>query len=96
MLHSPIAGENTFDQRPIFCNGRLLYIHSSLWQQLSWNIPVEDKNVYHQYDATSIYGGKESAIFWADAICMNQRETTEKNHHTPLMRTIYRDADQVI
>lgn len=88
-------GDST-DMTPVFCNGKLLYVPSSLWRLLSWHIPGGNKNVYSQYDALQAVRANDPAIFWADAICINQRDTLEKNHQIPLMQTIYQKASQVI
>lgn len=84
------------DQTPVFCNGKLLYVPSSLWRLLSWHIPRESKNAYSQYDASKPENTQKPAVFWADAICINQHDTLEKNHQIPLMRTIYQNAMEVI
>lgn len=36
------------------------------------------------------------AVFWADAICINQRDIHEKNHQIPLMKSIYEQASCVL
>lgn len=33
---------------------------------------------------------------WADAVCINQEDTAEKNYQVPLMRRIYQQADEVL
>jgi hypothetical protein len=87
---------SALDKTPVFCNGKLLYVPSSLWRLLSWHIPGENKNVYYQYDPIHTFREKDVAVFWADAICINQRDTIEKNHQIPLMQTIYHEASQVL
>jgi hypothetical protein len=84
------------DKTPVFCNGKLLYVPSSLWRLLSWNISGWDHNAFYQYDMSRSPRGRENAIFWADAICINQRDTIEKNYQIPLMQTIYCQASQVL
>ncbi|KAF8861715.1 hypothetical protein BDZ45DRAFT_586588, partial [Acephala macrosclerotiorum] len=34
----------------------------------------------------------ESRVFWADALCINQKDTREKASQIPLMRDIYANA----
>ncbi|KAI0456568.1 heterokaryon incompatibility protein-domain-containing protein [Xylaria acuta] len=36
------------------------------------------------------------SLFWADAVCINQEDETEKSHQVTLMRTIYQNAFVVI
>ncbi|GAW19669.1 hypothetical protein ANO14919_091580 [Xylariales sp. No.14919] len=36
------------------------------------------------------------SLFWADAVCINQEDETEKSHQVTLMRTIYQNAFMVI
>lgn len=38
----------------------------------------------------------EDRILWIDAICINQRSNSEKNHQVPLMNRIYKAAFQVV
>lgn len=40
--------------------------------------------------------GQGPRILWADAVCINQKDTREKNTQIPLMRTIYSKAKRVI
>jgi hypothetical protein len=84
------------DKTPVFCNEKLLYVPSSLWRVLRRYIPGEDKDVVSNYDQTLSYGERKKAIFWADAVCINQRDTIEKNHQIPLMQTIYSRASEVL
>ncbi|KAK5079469.1 hypothetical protein LTR70_009424 [Exophiala xenobiotica] len=37
-----------------------------------------------------------SRIVWADAVCINQRNTKEKNHHVAFMNLVYRHAEKVL
>ncbi|CAK7207040.1 Non-essential glycogen phosphorylase [Sporothrix eucalyptigena] len=84
------------DVTPVFCDGKLLYVPSSLWRLLSWHMPGGDTNVYSQLDVTRVNRTQEAAIFWADAICINQRDTLEKNRQIPLMQSIYQRATSVM
>ena len=38
----------------------------------------------------------ESRRLWADAVCINQEDVTEKNFQVPLMKEIYSGAEQVL
>jgi hypothetical protein len=38
----------------------------------------------------------ERKVMWVDAICINQRDPTEKSHQVGQMRDIYRNAKQVL
>ncbi|KAK4244139.1 heterokaryon incompatibility protein-domain-containing protein [Corynascus novoguineensis] len=81
---------------PVFCNGKLLYVPSSLWRLLSWHVPGESRSVYSQFDASRPARMGNPAVFWADAICINQGDTIEKNHQIPLMQTIYQKTSEVV
>ncbi|KAH7087494.1 heterokaryon incompatibility protein-domain-containing protein [Paraphoma chrysanthemicola] len=84
------------DLAPVFCEGKLLYVPSSLWRALSWRFPGADANMYGQTDASKAMRSKDSAIFWADSICIDQRNTLEKSHQIPLMQNIYQNAREVL
>ncbi len=84
------------DVTPVFCDGKLLYVPSSLWCLLHWHIPGESRSVYSQFDAARPVRSGNPAVFWADAICINQGDTLEKNHQIPLMQTIYQKANEVV
>jgi hypothetical protein len=84
------------DQKPIFANGRLLYIPSALWRALRRRFPESGISTYSLPEQSRDQGvSKPDAIFWADAICINQEDILEKKHQIPLMRSIYSDAQQV-
>jgi hypothetical protein len=38
----------------------------------------------------------DGEYLWADALCINQSDTPEKNHQVPLMRHIYGHSSRVI
>lgn len=38
----------------------------------------------------------DAVLLWVDAVCIDQRNITERNHQVPLMRRIYTEARQVI
>lgn len=84
------------DLTPVFCEGKLLYVPSSLWRALSWHFPGAGVGMYGQTDASRAIRLKNGAIFWADSICINQRNTLEKNHQIPLMQSIYQNAREVL
>ncbi|KAH0558512.1 hypothetical protein GP486_004829 [Trichoglossum hirsutum] len=85
------------DKKPIFANGKLLYIPSTLWRAMRRAYPENGLSAYmvleHSEDRVDPKG---PAIFWADAICINQEDTLEKNHQIPLMRSIYSKAREVL
>jgi hypothetical protein len=83
------------DKHAIFCNGKLLYIPSTLWRAIRWNFPEGGNNMYSIFEG-SRPAGPRPAIFWADAICINQVDVLEKNHQIPLMRSIYSNAAEVL
>lgn len=39
---------------------------------------------------------RQSRVLWIDAICINQKDTDEKNIQIPLMGDIYKTASQVV
>jgi hypothetical protein len=82
------------DQKPIFANGKLLYIPSSLWIAIRWEYPQGGLVSYKVAGDLNTHRGPP--IFWADAICINQEDTVEKNHQIPLMRSIYGNARHVL
>ena len=45
---------------------------------------------------TQLRHNTEPRILWADAICINQQDTNERNQQVRLMRQIYELADQVV
>jgi hypothetical protein len=82
-------------KKAVFANGKLLYIPSTLWRALRRQYPQSGHSTF------SLPGSREddrpgAAIFWADAICINQDNVLEKNHQIPLMGAIYSQARQVL
>ncbi|KAH6692133.1 hypothetical protein BKA61DRAFT_714864 [Leptodontidium sp. MPI-SDFR-AT-0119] len=52
------------DLTPVFCEGKLLYVPSSLWRALSWHLPgAGASSMYGQTDATRAIRLKDDAIF---------------------------------
>jgi hypothetical protein len=85
------------DKKPIFANGKLLYIPSTLWRAIRWNYPKSGLDTYALADHIDDVGPpKQPAVFWADAICINQENSLEKNHQIPLMGSIYSSARDVL
>lgn len=85
------------DKKPIFANGKLLYIPSTLWRAIRWQYPESGLEVYallnHIEDPVP---PKAPSVYWADAICINQEDTIEKNQQIPLMGSIYSNTRCVL
>ncbi|KLU81137.1 hypothetical protein MAPG_00232 [Magnaporthiopsis poae ATCC 64411] len=63
------------------------------------DIESDDDGDFTNGDAphTAPTAGDWSALrFWADAVCINQEDTDEKNHQIPLMKDIYSGARLVV
>lgn len=85
------------DKKPIFANGKLLYIPSTLWRAIQWQHPKCRLDSFSVADhSEDRERPKAPAVFWADAICINQEDTLEKNHQIPLMGSIYSNARRVL
>lgn len=80
------------DKKPIFANGKLLHIPSTLWRLLRREYP---KSELSTYSLEPNKDRKGTAILWADAICINQEDTLEKNYQIPLMGSIYGNVRHV-
>ena len=52
------------------------------------------RTLFEALDA--IRGNGSECILWVDAICINQADNAEKSHQVSLMRSIYRQARQVL
>ncbi|KLU90831.1 hypothetical protein MAPG_09357 [Magnaporthiopsis poae ATCC 64411] len=53
-------------------------------------------NEAHGVSASSLAPGAWTLRFWADAICINQEDTDEKNHQIPLLKSVYSGARLVV
>ena len=83
------------DKTPIFANGRLLYIPSTLWRAIRWQYPHQGLRAFSIADSDE-KDPQRPALFWADAICINQEDTLEKSHQIGLMDGIYGQAEEVL
>jgi hypothetical protein len=83
------------DKKAVFADGKLLYIPSTLWRAIRWQYPQGGGSTYALPDSLED-DRPGAAIFWADAICINQNDVVEKNLQIPLMGTIYGQARQVL
>jgi hypothetical protein len=52
-------------------------------------------NLGDAVDAIFIFARQQSMMFWADSICINQADVSERSHQVRLMNTIYRSAEIV-
>jgi hypothetical protein len=57
--------------------------------------PVSDNLLAALQHLRSIDGAQE-ALYWIDAVCINQGDVQERNHQVSLMRDIYAAAEQVV
>lgn len=68
------------DRRPIFLADQKFYVNYNLFQALR---------------QLSSGAGRNYIRLWIDAICINQRDTSERNHQVSMMRHIYDRAASV-
>jgi hypothetical protein len=52
-------------------------------------------NLGDAIDAIFIFARRQNMLFWADSICINQANVSERSHQVRLMNTIYRSAEVV-
>ena len=83
------------DKTPIFANGKLLYIPSTLWRAIRWQYPQHGLSTYSLMDPKE-HDTTKPAVFWADAICINQDDILERNHQIVLMDRIFGQAIEVL
>jgi hypothetical protein len=81
------------DPKPVhklICNGSELYVPDNTFRALY--------TIYHatRRGSTALYTEGEPLTLWIDALCINQRDTQEKNCQVPLMGTIYQQAKGAI
>ncbi|KAI9651345.1 hypothetical protein NHQ30_001385 [Ciborinia camelliae] len=76
---SPVTTEE------IIVNNSTIPITQSLADALKY-IPMHWESIIEHEDT-------EPLLLWADAICINQNDTQEKNHQVPLMKRIYSSAE---
>lgn len=77
---------NPADKTPIFANGKLLYIPSTLWRAIRRLYPQNGFDIYSVADPNEEDPpGPGPAVFWADAICISQEDNLEKNHQVAFM-----------
>lgn len=79
---------NATDLVTIWCNDQPLKITRSLYNFL--------RAVRNRKSSSSSSGEEPPTYIWADAICINQQDSAEKNYQVPLMRNIYRRARRVL
>ncbi|KAK0750671.1 heterokaryon incompatibility, partial [Schizothecium vesticola] len=72
-----------------------------------WGDPIKRRRIVIDGTLVSVTQNLYSALarvrdevatpvcLWADAVCINQGDASEKAHQIPLMREIYTDAEQV-
>ncbi|KAF2874341.1 heterokaryon incompatibility protein-domain-containing protein [Massariosphaeria phaeospora] len=68
------------DRRNVVCNGQRISVTRNL------------------FDALQIFRQSQTAprLLWADALCINQKDTGERNHQVQSMRLIYSKASRVL
>ncbi|TGO30769.1 hypothetical protein BPAE_0003g00530 [Botrytis paeoniae] len=71
----------------ITVNNTTLFATKSLVDALKY-VPMHWQNMKKISE-----GSVRPLLLWADAICINQRDTEEKNHQVPLMKKIYSSAE---
>ncbi|KAF2180153.1 HET-domain-containing protein [Zopfia rhizophila CBS 207.26] len=76
---------NRTDKVQITCNSCSLQIGRNLYNAL---VVLRNRQARSFPD--------QPLYLWADAICINQSDSTEKNRQVPLMREIYQRAQQVL
>ncbi|XP_024394753.1 heterokaryon incompatibility protein 6, OR allele [Physcomitrium patens] len=54
------------------------------------------RDVHRLWTSKGLDRPLESRRLWADAVCINQEDVTEKNFQVPLMKEIYSGAEQVL
>ncbi|KAF2110990.1 heterokaryon incompatibility protein-domain-containing protein [Lophiotrema nucula] len=79
---------NVEDTQEIFVDGRRIAVTRNIAGALG-------DVFYHWNKGGASHTPKHSRRLWADAICINQQDTTEQNHQVPLMKTIYPNAQCV-
>lgn len=83
---------NAADLVTIWCNDRPLKITRSLYNFLR---AVRNRKSSSSSSSSSS-SGEQPTYIWADAICINQQDSAEKNYQVQLMRDIYRRARRVL
>ncbi|TVY89924.1 Heterokaryon incompatibility protein 6,OR allele [Lachnellula willkommii] len=93
-------GSEDEPRRHIFLNGYTVLVRENLWQAL-WHLRKRAcwRDVTCESDVIT-YGASAAWLcrskIWIDALCVNQSDTTERNHQVRLMAQIYRNAKEVL
>jgi hypothetical protein len=68
------TGDSSKVRRAIYVDDRVFYVNLNLFNALTWLRARADSNLI---------------TLWIDAICINQKDTSERNHQVSMMRHIY-------
>lgn len=97
--------------REIILEGRKFFIRENLWQALSSPLRrpkqgLGEMEMYSNSDLVTAYRdlhsnkesrrGKSEALYWIDALCIDQQDLQERNHQITLMGKIYSSAIEVL
>jgi hypothetical protein len=73
------------------------------WGTSTETIPISINACHSMHITTNLHSAlrhlrcqNEDRILWIDAVCINQKDDTEKNHQVRMMKQIYESADQVV
>jgi hypothetical protein len=88
--------ENPNVTNDIVLEGKKHPVTTNLWSALSHIASCFDSELDRLGENLGNHGGTSPTLFWIDALCINQKDTTERSHQVQLMQRIYQSATLVL